>query len=101
MTSASTRPIRRSPRPWNVIFGVLLVATFVKAWAPQEPVLSVAQAQVSNPAEQRRQLVAQARRTNELLSDIKQILESGKLHVRVEATDNQPGFGVSTRRRGK
>lgn len=101
MTSAPTCPSHRRPRPWNVILGVLLVATFFKAWAPQEPVLSVAQAQVSNPAEQRRQLVAQARRTNELLSDIKRILESGKLHVRVDAADNQQGSVTSTRRRGK
>ena len=101
MTSTSAAPWRRNPSMWQVGLGLLLVATFLKSWFPGERVLPMAEAQVSNPANQRRDLVREARRTNELLTDIKRILESGELHVRVEATDNLPASGKLPRGQGQ
>jgi len=95
--------VRRRPSFWNVVLGLLVVATFIRAWAPQEPVLPKAEAQVKvvNPSAQRQQQVIEARRTTQILTDIKRLLESGKLHVVVDVADNLPGSGKLPRKRGR
>ncbi len=101
MAFESARPVLRLTRLWKVLIGVFLVVTCIRAWAPNEPVLSVAKAQVVNPSAQRRDLVREAKRTNQLLTDIKKILESGELKVRVEGLDTLGVSGQSPRKRGQ
>lgn len=101
MSSTSVAPWRRRPSFWKLGLGVLCVATCLKTWFPSERVLPAAEAQVPNPADQRRDLVRATQRTNELLTDIKRLLESGKLQVRVEATDNLPTSGKLPRGSGQ
>ena len=73
----------------RLIFGALLLILCVRWCVEGSPLLSTAQAQLPNPASQRLELVQEMRRTNELLEDIRQLLKSGTLHVRVEGADNQ------------
>ena len=70
-----------------VVFLVLL--TCLRIWLGPFPLLERAEAQIPDAGLQRKQLVDEARRTNELLSDIKRILETQTLHVRLQGADNQ------------
>lgn len=70
-----------------VVFFVIL--TCFRIWIGPFPLLERAEAQIPDAGLQRKQLVDEARRTNELLSDIKRILETQTLHVRLQGADNQ------------
>ena len=70
-----------------VVFFVIL--TCFRIWLGPFPLLERAEAQIPDAGLQRKQLVDESRRTNELLSDIKRILETQTLHVRLEGADNQ------------
>jgi len=70
-----------------VVFFVIL--TCLRIWFGPFPLLERAEAQIPDAGMQRKQLVEEARRTNELLSDIKRILETQTLHVRLQGADNQ------------
>ena len=83
-----------SPQPRSRRFVDRLVVFFViltcfRIWLGPFPLLERAEAQIPDAGLQRKQLVDEARRSNELLSDIKRILESQTLHVRLEGADNQ------------
>ena len=83
-----------SPQPRSHRFVDRLVVFFViltcfRIWLGPFPLLERAEAQIPDAGLQRKQLVEQAQRTNELLSDIKRILETQTLHVRLEGADNQ------------
>ena len=68
---------------------LLVALTCLRIWLGPFPLLERAEAQIPDAGLQRKQLVDEARRSNELLSDIKRILESQTLHVRLEGADNQ------------
>lgn len=70
-----------------VVFFVIL--TCFRIWLGPFPLLERAEAQIPDAGLQRKQLVDEARRSNELLSDIKRILETQTLHVHLEGADNQ------------
>ena len=70
----------------------LALAAFVlisclQAWLGPTQILPSAEAQIPDSAMQRRLLLEEARRTNQLLSEIKQILTSRTLNVRVTGAD--------------
>ena len=70
-----------------VVFFVVL--TCLRIWIGPFPLLERAEAQIPDAGLQRKQLMDEARRTNELLSDIKRILETQTLQVRLQGADNQ------------
>ena len=83
-----------SPQPRSHRFVDRLVVFFViltcfRIWLGPFPLLERAEAQIPDAGLQRKQLVEQAQRTNELLSDIKRILETQTLHVSLQGADNQ------------
>jgi hypothetical protein len=79
----------RQNRFVNRLVTFLVVLTCLRIWLGPFPLLERAEAQIPDAGLQRKQLVDEARRSNELLSDIKRILESQTLHVRLEGADNQ------------
>lgn len=73
------------------IHGVLItfvVLTCLRIWTESTPILPSAHAQLPDSAVQRFTLISEARKTNQLLLEIKQILQTQTLHVRVEGADN-------------
>lgn len=74
-------------RRWTV--ATLFVLTLAKVWLPAvtEPV--AAEAQIPDAGAQRVQLVEEARRTNEILAEIRDILRKEPLQVIVRSADNQ------------
>ena len=90
MTLPSRTRSRRSISPWNAVLVLFLLATCLKVWASDASVIGQAARGVPfNPGQQRQELLVEARRTNELLTDIIALLKSGDLHVRVQGADNQ------------
>ncbi len=73
--------------PHAVIVFVLLTCLWV--WVGPTAVLPAAQAQIPDSGLQRKLLLDEARRTNLLLVEIKQILTSHTFNVRMEGADNQ------------
>lgn len=86
-TANVSAPRRRRFR--RVAVYAFVIATSLRVWLGWGPALPRAQAQIPDPARQRLTLLEEARRTNQLLSDIKRLLESGTLNVRVLPADNQ------------
>ena len=90
MTLPSRKRSRRSMSPWHAALVLFLLATCLKVWAGDASVIGqAARAVPFNPGQQRQELLAEARRTNELLTDIIALLKSWNLHVRVQGADNQ------------
>jgi len=88
MTLPSMPLSRRSISPWRVALAVFLAATCLKVWTGGASLVADARAQIPNPGQQRQELVAEIRHTNQLLTDILALLKSGTLHVRAESADN-------------
>jgi len=72
----------------RLLVGFVLL-TCLRVWSGSTPILETAYGQIPDAGMQRKQLLDEARTTNQLLSDIKQVLASGTLHVRVDGADNQ------------
>lgn len=89
MFSPSFVPVRPVARWVRVVVGVFLLLTCVRAWVGHETTASRVHAQIPDSGLQRKQLLEEARRTNQLLSDIKRVLETGTLNVRLRSADNQ------------
>ena len=79
----------RQSRFVNRLVTFFVVLTCLRIWLGPFPLLERAEAQIPDAGLQRKQILDEARHTNELLSDIKRILESQTLHVRLEGADNQ------------
>ncbi len=79
----------RQNRLVNRVVTLLVALTCLRVWLGPFPLLERAEAQIPDAGLQRKQILDEARRSNELLSDIKRILESQTLHVRLEGADNQ------------
>ena len=63
---------------------VLVLATCLGVWFRTGPLTSTAEAQIPNAGLQRKQQLEAAQLTNKLLEEIKGILESKTLKVRIE-----------------
>ncbi|MEK7755981.1 MAG: hypothetical protein AAB385_02095 [Planctomycetota bacterium] len=85
----SLSPQPRSHRFVDRLVVFFVILTCLRIWLGPFPLLERAEAQIPDAGLQRKQLVEQAQRTNELLSDIKRILETQTLHVRLQGADNQ------------
>ena len=75
-------------RVLRVGLGVVLAVTVARVWLGPFGLSPTAQAQIPDSGLQRMQLLEEARRTNQLLSDIHRILHEGTLHVRLRGADN-------------
>lgn len=85
--SLSAQP--RNHRYVDRLVAFFVIITCLRIWLGPFPLLDRAEAQIPDAGLQRKQLVDEVRRTNDLLSDIKRILETQTLHVRLEGADNQ------------
>ncbi len=88
--SAGSRWIHR-----GLLAFVLL--TCLRVWLGPVPMLQTAYGQIPDAGLQRKQILDEARLTNQLLSDIKHTLEAGTLHVRLEGADNPADRGAPRR----
>jgi len=68
---------------------IVVLLTCLRVWIGPFQILPEARAQIPDAGLQRKLLIEEAQRTNLLLSDIKRILESGNLNVRIQGADNQ------------
>lgn len=73
-------------RPDSLIVILLLGVIAIQMWSGGPSMLSEAQAQIPDTGMQRKQLIDEARRTNELLSDILTQLREKPIKVRVVTT---------------
>lgn len=78
----------RKPMFLQVLLGAFVLLTCVRVWTGSQPILPRATAQIPDSGAQRKLLIDEVRRSNELLSQIKQLLEKGTLNVRLRGADN-------------
>ncbi len=88
MEISLSQPPRRH-RLTDRLVSLFVILTCLRIWLGPFPLLERAEAQIPDAGLQRKQQLDEVRRTNELLSDIKRILETQTLHVRLEGADNQ------------
>jgi len=67
---------------------VFVLASCLRVWVGPVPVLETARAQIPDTGLQRKQIIEASRRTNELLTEIKQLLATGTLNVRIVGADH-------------
>lgn len=73
------------------IIGLLVVLTCIRVWIGPAAFVDQAQAQIPDSGLQRELLLTEARRTNQLLTEIRQLLKDHTLNVRIRGADNQAG----------
>jgi hypothetical protein len=78
-----------------------VVMTCLRVWLGPWESATTAQAQIPDSGLQRKQAIDEARRTNELLAEIKSILQHEVLNVRVESADNPSGSPIKPPGKGK
>lgn len=76
------------------VFGFFVLLTCIRVWVGPAAILEQAQAQIPDSGKQRKLLVEEARRTNQLLTEIKLLLETRTFNVRIQGADNQTGTPV-------
>ncbi len=91
--------LRKRGLPWGLI-GFFVLGTCFGAWVGPTPMVAAARAQIPDSGRQRKQLLEEARRTNQLLAEIKQVLKEHTLNVRIRGADNQADTPARPRRRG-
>lgn len=85
-------------RSARILFVFLVLATCFRVWVGPFPLTPQARGQLPDSALQRKHILEEARRTNQILGEIKQILQSQTLNVRVVGADKKAI--PPTRRRG-
>ncbi len=85
MSEARTRTIKTSFSTKLLYAAVLL--TCLRVWLGPITILSKAQAQIPDSGQQLYSIITQAKQTNVLLGEIKQLLKSGTINVRVKDAD--------------
>ena len=90
--STSRRPVSTRVLRAAIILFVLL--TCLRVWTGDEPLIERAQAQIPDSGLQRKLLLDESRKTNELLAEIAHILRERTLNVRLAPADNQAGAPV-------
>ncbi len=81
----------RGERVIRAILVTVLVLTCGRVWLGESLATPVAEAQAFDPAAQRKAIADAIERSNELLTEIRDLLKKGVINVRVRSTDNQPG----------
>lgn len=72
----------------HTMFIAFVLISCARMWIDSGSAIDVAQAQIPDSGLQRKQAIEEAARTNQLLSEIKQLLASGTLNVRIVSADN-------------
>ena len=78
-------------RNWSlprVALLLFVLLSCLRAWLGPMSFMDPVQAQIPDAGTQRKELVDEVRRTNQLLQEIKQILSSDILNVRIQGADN-------------
>lgn len=78
-------------RVLRVAFLAFLLLTCVRVWTGPGNWEPTALAQIPDAGLQRKQAIDEARRTNQLLQEIRAILSDGVLNVRIQGADNPAG----------
>lgn len=71
------------------LVGFAVLVTCLRVWVGPFALTESVVAQIPDSGAQRKLLLEETRRTNELLTQIKQRLEQGPLNVRIVGADNQ------------
>ena len=83
------QPTHRTPRsPLRIVLIAFCVVTAWKAWTAPGSLLPTAQAQIQDVGAQRVALIKEARKTNQLLTELLQIARQGTIKVRIDGADN-------------
>jgi len=82
-------PSVRADRLIRLAFLAFLGLTCVKVWVGPPPLETPVYGQIPDAAAQRKQAIDEAKLTNQLLADIKRILETQSLNVRIQGADNK------------
>ncbi len=90
--STPGRPV--STRVFRTAAILLVLLTCLRVWTGSEPLIERAQAQIPDAGHQRKLLVDETRKTNQLLTEIAQILRERTLNVRLAPADNQAAAPV-------
>ena len=93
--STSRRPV--SIRVFRTAAILLVLLTCLRVWTGAEPLIERAQAQIPDSGHQRKLLLDEARKSNQLLTEIAQILRERTLNVRLAPADNQAAAPVPRR----
>ena len=99
-TDRRAGPIYRRPasaRAFRTAAVVLVLLTCLRIWTGPEPLIERARAQIPDSGHQRKLLLDEARKTNNLLSEIATILRDRTLNVRLVPADTQAGTPVPHR----
>lgn len=79
----------------RLILGLFLMATCLHVWTGPLPMLQTAYGQIPDAGLQRKLILEEAVRTNQLLSEIRQLLAEKTLNVRITGADNSKDTGSS------
>jgi hypothetical protein len=75
--------------------GLFVIATCLRVWIGPLPVLPAAYGQIPDAGLQRKQILEESIRTNQLLSEIRLLLAEKTLNVRIAGADNSKDAGSS------
>lgn len=75
-------------RFFRSIVAIFLVLTLVRVWLGPITLVSATQAQIPDSGLQRKEILQEIQRTNELLAEIRQLLATQTLNVRIQSADN-------------
>lgn len=95
MNITSQRP--RGSTAMRAVLGLFALLTCLHVWTGPQPFIQRAEAQIPDSGRQRKLLLEETRRTNQLLAEIAQILRESTLNVRVAPADNQAEVPVLRR----
>ncbi len=84
----------RRRRLVRIAFGIVLVATGIRAWLGPVEWAPVAQAQIPNAGDQRMKQLREAELTNQLLSEILETLRTQTLKVELSEADKKKAGGA-------
>ncbi|RME40920.1 MAG: hypothetical protein D6788_02350 [Planctomycetota bacterium] len=94
MTRTDVRDAGSWVRRALVLFVLL---TCLRVWLGPLPDPPQARAQIPDSGLQRKQILEEARRSNKLLAEIKDLLQNGTLNVRLAGADKKATSGRGTR----
>lgn len=83
---------RYQPQKRRLLYGAIslfALLTCLRIWVGPATFVEPARAQIPDSGMQRKLLLEEARQTNRLLAEIKQLLENGTFNVRMQGADNQ------------
>ncbi len=76
------------PSPSRILLWVFVCVTVWKVWLGSPEVIPVASAQIPDSGAQRRVLIEEVRKANQLLTQISETLRTGTIKVRIIGPDN-------------